>query len=74
MRTFDAQEMMDVLRDEFEDDLEEFFMDSVQPGVCVHCKAIHDSCEPDMEGGDMGCCSDSWVIALEQLLFHGGCP
>jgi len=29
--------------------LEQYATDSVVPGICVRCNAVHDSCEPDAE-------------------------
>lgn len=70
-----AQELMDVLIEEFgSDSLEEFLLDSVQPGVCANCLEIQDQCEPDVDRGDYGCCEQSEVYALEQLLIYGASP
>lgn len=69
----DYQKLMDLIEDEY-GNVQDYFQDSVQPGVCVECHTVHDSCEPDMDGGDMGCCHGSHVIALEQLLMYGAVP
>lgn len=68
-----AQKLMDVLIEEF-GDLESYFHDSVQPGVCANCLEIQDQCEPDVDKGDYGCCDHSEVYALEQLLMYGASP
>jgi len=69
----DYQKLMDLIEEEY-GDVTELFHDSVQPGVCASCHTVHDSCEPDVDGGDYGCCDDSHVIALEQLLMYGASP